>query len=116
MKRRSFLALPAAILPAALPSIGFSADSSSQARPLTVSAFGGVFEEAFSRYVASRFTAETGIQVNVVSQSLDDTWVFGIANAVRNGLAPVDLTILTRAQIIRLERIGGYCSHLEKQA
>ena len=110
MKRRTLLALPAALL----PSIGLSADSESRSRPLTVSAFGGVFQEAFTRYVASKFTDETGIVVKVVSQSLDDTWVFGIANAVRNGLAPVDLTILTRAQIIRLERIGGILQPFRK--
>ncbi len=118
MKRRSLLALSAAILPAVLPSVapsrGYAAASSSQSRPLTVSAFGGVFQEAFTSYVANKFTAETGIPINVVSQSLDDTWVFGIANAVRNGLAPVDLTILTRSQIIRLERIGGLLQPFSK--
>ena len=107
MKRRSLLALPAAILPSVAPFRVHATARSSQSRPLTVSAFGGVFQEAFTSYVANKFTEETGIPVSVVSQSLDDTWVFGIANAVRNGLAPVDLTILTRSQIMRLERIGG---------
>ena len=65
MKRRTLLALPAALL----PSIGLSADSESGLRPLTVSAFGGVFQEAFTRYVASKFTDETGIVVKVVSQA-----------------------------------------------
>ena len=107
MKRRSLLALPAAILPSIAPLRVHATGNSSLPRPLTVSAFGGVFQEAFTSYVANKFTEETGIPVSVVSQSLDDTWVFGIANAGRNGLAPVDLTILTRSQIMRLERIGG---------
>ena len=110
MKRRSFLALSAA----AITSLGLPAKAKTDAPALTVSAFGGVFQEAFTKFVASKFEAETGITVNVVSQSLDDTWVFGIANAVRNGLAPVDLTILTRAQIIRLERIGGVLQPFKK--
>ena len=114
MKRRSFLSLSAAIMPAVLPTSGYAAANLSQSRPLTVSAFGGVFQEAFTSYVANKFTDETGISVNVVSQSLDDTWVFGIANAVRNGLTPVDLTILTRSQIIRLERIGGMLQPFSK--
>ena len=115
MKRRSFLSLSAAIMPAVLPSkMAMPPLVLSQSRPLTVSAFGGVFQEAFTSYVANKFTEETGISVNVVSQSLDDTWVFGIANAVRNGLTPVDLTILTRSQIIRLERIGGMLQPFSK--
>ena len=77
----------------AIPALKSSAFASSFERPFIVSAYGGLFERAFQQYVANIFTEETNIPVKVVSQSGDDAWVFGLVNAIKNGLAPVDLTL-----------------------
>ena len=109
MKRRSFIAMAASTIPA----LASRAFASSVQRPFTVSAYGGLFEKAFQQYVAKKFTAETNIPVRVVSQSGDDAWVFGLVNAIKNGLAPVDLTILKEVDLLRIEKIGNLLANLE---
>ncbi len=109
MKRRSFIAMAAS----AIPALKSSAFASSFERPFTVSAYGGLFEKAFQQYVANIFTEETNIPVKVVSQSGDDAWVFGLVNAIKNGLAPVDLTILKEVDLLRIKKMGDLLKNLD---
>ena len=89
MKRRSFIAMAASTIPGSLHRVPLPP----LFRGRSLSAYGGFLKRAFQQYVAKKFTAETNIPVRVVSQSGDDAWVFGLVNAIKNGLAPVDLTI-----------------------
>ena len=109
MKRRSFIAMAAS----AIPAIKSSAYASSVERPFTISAYGGLFEKAFQQHVANIFTRETNIPIKVVSQSGDDAWVFGLVNAIKNGLAPVDLTILKEVDLLRIKRMGDLLTDLD---
>jgi putative spermidine/putrescine transport system substrate-binding protein len=74
--------------------------------PLRVSAYGGMFENALRNSVAKRFTAETGIAVEIASQGAGDDWLFGIVRAVRSGLTPIDMTMLTPVEVLRSMKMG----------
>ncbi|MDA7965368.1 extracellular solute-binding protein [Ruegeria sp.] len=87
MNRRAFLtASSAAVL--ATPSILRAQD-----RSLKVSAFGGYFEDSLIKHVYPKFTEDTGIAINSVSQSGGASWWAAIRAGAATGEPPADVSM-----------------------
>ena len=76
------------------------------AEELTISAWGGFFEETLAEVIYPGFTEATGITVNSIPQPADQAWLTQIANAARANSAPADLSLVTETVVIRGQNSG----------
>ncbi len=76
------------------------------AEELTVSAWGGFFEETLAAEIYPGFTAETGITVNSIAQPEDSAWMTQLMAAARAGQAPADLSLVVDEVLIRGNEVG----------
>jgi putative spermidine/putrescine transport system substrate-binding protein len=67
---------------------------------IKVATFGGFFEENF-KAIYPDFTAETGIEVESVSEPGGDAWIVQLEQAVRAGSAPADVSLLGNTSVLR---------------
>lgn len=70
---------------------------------IRVATFGGFFEENFATFYP-RFTEETGVAVESVSQPGGDAWIVQLEQAVRSGGAPSDVSMLNATTLLRAQR------------
>lgn len=77
-----------------------------QADELTVSAWGGFFEETLAAEIYPAFTAETGIDVRSIAQPEDSTWMTQLMAANRAGQAPADLSLVVDEVLFRGNEVG----------
>ena len=68
----------------AAAALSFVAAPIAQAEELTISAWGGFFEETLAEVIYPGFTEATGITVNSIPQPADQAWLTQIANATRS--------------------------------
>lgn len=76
------------------------------AEELTVSAWGGFFEETLAAEIYPGFTAETGITVNSIAQPEDSAWMTQLMAAARANQAPADLSLVVDEVLIRGNEVG----------
>lgn len=76
------------------------------AEELTVSAWGGFFEETLAAEVYPLFTAETGIEVKSLAQPEDSTWMTQLMAAARAKQAPADLSLVVDEVLFRGNEVG----------
>lgn len=76
------------------------------AETLTVSAWGGFFEETLAAEIYPGFTEETGIEVKSVAQPEDSAWMTQLMAAARAKKAPADLSLVTDEVLIRGNNVG----------
>ncbi len=76
------------------------------AEELTVSAWGGFFEETLAAEIYPLFTAETGIEVKSIAQPEDSTWMTQLMAAARAKQAPADLSLVVDEVLIRGNEVG----------
>jgi putative spermidine/putrescine transport system substrate-binding protein len=95
LAKQAALAAGIAVLPA-----GVSADE------ITVSAWGGFFEETLRDVIYPKFTEETGIEVRSIAQPADQAWMTQLTNAARARKAPADLSLVADEVLIRGRNIG----------
>ena len=80
--------------------------SAVSAEEITVSAWGGFFEETLKDVIYPGFTEETGIEVRSIAQPADQAWLTQLTNAARAKTAPADLSLVADEVLIRGEAIG----------
>lgn len=76
------------------------------AEELTVSAWGGFFEETLAAEIYPLFTAETGIEVKSIAQPEDSTWMTQLMAAARAKQAPADLSLVVDEVLFRGNEVG----------
>jgi putative spermidine/putrescine transport system substrate-binding protein len=76
------------------------------AQTLTVSAWGGFFEETLAAEIYPGFTEETGIEVKSIAQPEDSTWMTQLMAAARAKKAPADLSLVVDEVLIRGNEAG----------
>lgn len=76
------------------------------AETLTVSAWGGFFEETLAAEIYPGFTAKTGIEVKSIAQPEDSTWMTQLMAAARAKKAPADLSLVVDEVLIRGNEAG----------
>ncbi|HET6953543.1 MAG TPA: extracellular solute-binding protein [Acidimicrobiales bacterium] len=105
------LALPATVLAACggeqggadtatATTAGGSGKSDLTGSKIKVATFGGFFEENFAA-IYPKFTEETGIEVESVSEPGGDAWIVQLEQAVRSGGVPADVSMLNNISILR---------------
>ena len=80
--------------------------STAWAEKLTISAWGGFFEETLAAEIYPGFTAETGITVNSIAQPEDSAWMTQLMAAARANQAPADLSLVVDEVLIRGNEVG----------
>lgn len=80
--------------------------SSAFAEEITVSSWGGFFEETLRDAIYPGFTAETGIEVRSIAQPADQAWLTQLTNAARARKAPADLSLVADEVLARGQSIG----------
>lgn len=80
--------------------------STALAEDLTVSAWGGFFEETLAAEVYPLFTSETGIEVKSIAQPEDSTWMTQLMAAARAKQAPADLSLVVDEVLFRGNEVG----------
>lgn len=86
---------------AAAAALTLAAAPSAYSEELTISAWGGFFEETLAELIYPGFTEATGIKVNSIPQPADQAWLTQISNAARAKQAPADLSLVTETVVIR---------------
>lgn len=81
-------------------------NSAAWAEELTISAWGGFFEETLAAEIYPGFTAETGIEVRSIAQPEDSTWMTQLMAAARAGQAPADLSLVVDEVLLRGNEVG----------
>lgn len=76
------------------------------AEDLTVSVWGGFFEETLAAEIYPGFTAETGIEVRSIAQPEDSAWMTQLMAANRAGQAPADLSLVVDEVLFRGNEVG----------
>ena len=76
------------------------------AEELTVSAWGGFFEETLAAEIYPGFTEETGIAVKSIAQPEDSAWMTQLMAAARAKQAPADLSLVVDEVLIRGNEAG----------
>lgn len=89
LNRRAFIAAAAGAAVLSTPSILRASD-----REISVGTFGGLFKDAFDQHVYPEFTKATGIKVRSIALPNSPAWLVQIANAVRAGKAPADVSMM----------------------
>ena len=82
------------------------ASTTTVAETLTISAWGGFFEETLAAEIYPGFTAETGIEVKSIAQPEDSAWMTQLMAAARAKQAPADLSLVTDEVLIRGNEAG----------
>jgi putative spermidine/putrescine transport system substrate-binding protein len=67
---------------------------------IKVGTYGGFFEENF-RKMYPKFTKETGVEVESVSQPTSEQWVIQLDQAAKAGAAPADVSMLSNVGMFR---------------
>lgn len=80
--------------------------STLHAEDLTVSVWGGFFEETLAAEIYPGFTAETGIEIRSIAQPEDSTWMTQLMAANRAGQAPADLSLVVDEVLFRGNEVG----------
>ena len=75
-------------------------DSDLTGSKIKVATFGGFFEENFASFYP-RFTEDTGIEVESVSEPGGDAWIVQLEQAVRTGGVPADVSMLNNTSLLR---------------
>ena len=91
---------------AAVAGLFMAASSALFAEELTISAWGGFFEETLAEKIYPGFTAETGIEVRSIAQPEDSAWMTQLMAANRAGQAPADLSLVVDEVLIRGNEVG----------
>lgn len=73
---------------------------------LTISAWGGFFEETLAAEIYPGFTEKTGIEVKSIAQPEDSTWMTQLMAAARAKQAPADLSLVVDEVLIRGNEAG----------
>lgn len=81
-----------------------------QAEEISVSAWGGFFEETLAEVIYPMFTAESGIEVRSVAQPIDDAWLTQLTNAARANTAPADVSLMASEALARGQAVGLWAS------
>lgn len=68
---------------------------------ITVSSWGGFFEETLNEVIYPGFTEETGIAVRSIPQPADQAWLTQLTNAARSNEAPADLSLVADEVFLR---------------
>ncbi|MBU2942902.1 extracellular solute-binding protein [Shimia thalassica] len=76
------------------------------AEEITVSAWGGFFEETLKEVIYPGFTEETGITVRSIAQPADQAWLTQLTNAARAKKAPADLSLVADEVFVRGQSIN----------
>jgi len=84
----------------------FAATTAAQAEELTVSAWGGFFEETLAAEIYPGFTEETGIEVKSIAQPEDSTWMTQLMAAARAKKAPADVSLVVDEVLVRGNTVG----------
>ena len=87
-------------------SVIFGLTNAAWAEELTVSAWGGFFEETLAAEIYPLFTAETGIDVKSIAQPEDSAWMTQLMAAARAKKAPADLSLVVDEVLIRGNEVG----------
>lgn len=80
--------------------------SAAWAEELTISAWGGFFEETLAAEIYPGFTAETGIEVKSIAQPEDAAWMTQLMAAARAKQAPADLSLVVDEVLLRGNQVG----------
>ena len=80
------------------------------AEEITVSSWGGFFEETLRDVIYPGFTEETGIEVRSIAQPADQAWLTQLTNAARAKTAPADLSLVADEVLIRGNSIDLWAS------
>ncbi len=89
LNRRAFMAATAGMVVLSTPSILRASE-----REISVGTFGGLFKDAFDQHVYPEFTKATGIKVRSIALPNSPAWLVQIANAVRAGKVPADVSMM----------------------
>lgn len=81
------------------------------AEELTISAWGGFFEETLAAEIYPGFTAETGIEVKSIAQPEDSAWMTQLMAAARAKQAPADLSLVTEEVLLRGNEVGLWAKY-----
>ncbi len=76
------------------------------AQEITVSAWGGFFEETLKAEIYPGFTEATGIEVRSIAQPADQAWLTQLTNAARAKKTPADLSLVAAEVLARGQSIG----------
>lgn len=76
------------------------------AQEITVSSWGGFFEETLKAEIYPGFTEATGITVRSIAQPADQAWLTQLTNAARAKTAPADLSLVAAEVLARGQSIG----------
>jgi len=76
------------------------------AETLTISAWGGFFEETLAAEIYPGFTEKTGIEIKSIAQPEDSAWMTQLMAASRAKKAPSDLSLVTDEVLIRGNEVG----------
>ena len=87
-------------------SVALLGSTSAFAEELTISAWGGFFEETLAAEIYPGFTEETGITVKSIAQPEDTTWMTQLMAASRAKKALADLSLVTDEPLIRGNEVG----------
>ena len=93
-------------LVAATAVLSVAATSAATAETLTISSWGGFFEETLAAEIYPGFTKETGIEVKSIAQPEDTTWMTQLMAAARAKKAPADLSLVVDEVLIRGNAAG----------
>lgn len=80
------------------------------AEEISVSVWGGFFEETLAEVIYPMFTAETGIEVNSVAQPVDSAWLTQLTNAARANTAPADISLMASESLLRGQAVGMWAA------
>ncbi len=80
--------------------------SAATAETLTVSTWGGFFEETLAKEIYPGFTKESGIEVKSIAQPEDSTWMTQLMAAARAKKAPADLSLVADEVLVRGNEAG----------
>ncbi len=86
--------------------VAFALAGAALSEELTVSAWGGFFEETLAAEIYPGFTAETGINVKSIAQPEDSAWMTQLMAAARAKKAPADLSLVVDEVLIRGREVG----------
>ncbi len=82
------------------------AATANAAESITVSVWGGFFEETLAAEIYPGFTEKTGIEVKSIAQPEDSTWMTQLMAAARAKKAPADLSLVADEVLIRGKNAG----------
>ncbi len=89
--RRRFLAGTTAA--ASVLAMGTYLRRAHAATPMKVSSYGGYFEDSLSEHIYPKFTEETGIEIESISQQGGNSWFTVIRTGLESGSPPTDISM-----------------------